>query len=126
MRISDWSSDVCSSDLKGSGLIAQIKQLDTSGQLQFHLLGTGDSDLKDCVVDHGAYERTQFAELAGAIKPHIAVVLSIVPETWCHTLTESWATGIPVFGIDRGAVGDRKSTRLNSSHSCAYRMPSSA
>src|SRR3546814_1590842 len=125
MRISDWSSDVCSSDLvgageplrilvpgnigvhKGSGLIAQIKQLDTSGQLQFHLLGTGDSDLKDCVVDNGAYERTQFAELAGAIKPHIAVVLSIVPETWCHTLTESWATGIPVFGIDRGAVGDR-------------------
>src|SRR3546814_11877264 len=32
---------------KVSGLIAQIKQLDTSGQLQFHLLGTGDSDLKD-------------------------------------------------------------------------------
>src|SRR3546814_10325487 len=82
MSISDWSSDVCSSD-------------------------PGDSDLKDCVVDHGAYERTQFAELAGAIKPHIAVVLSIVPETRCHTLTESWATGIPVFGIDRGAVGDR-------------------
>src|SRR3546814_10443790 len=45
--------------------------------------------------------------MACAIKPHIAVVLSIVPETWCHTLTESWATGIPVFGIDRGAVGDR-------------------
>src|SRR3546814_6546999 len=27
--------------------------------------------------------------------------------TWCHTLTESWATGIPVLGSDRGAVGDR-------------------
>src|SRR3546814_7117024 len=26
----------------------------------------------------------------------------------------------------RGLCGDRKSTRLNSSHSCAYRMPSSA
>src|SRR3546814_11853432 len=49
---------------KGSGLIAQIKQLDTSGQFQFNLLGTGDSDLKDCVVEQGAYERTPFAELA--------------------------------------------------------------
>src|SRR3546814_7409467 len=29
------------------------------------------------------------------------------------------------YGYGRG-VGDRKSTRLNSSHSCAYRMPSSA
>src|SRR3546814_11738306 len=76
-----------------------------SCQLQFHLLGTGDSDLKDCVVDHGAYERTHFAELAGAIKPHIAVVLSIVPETWCHTLTVSWASGIPVLYLDRRAVG---------------------
>lgn len=92
---------------KGGGLIARIKQLDASDLLQFHLIGTGSSDLKACVIDHGPYQRAQFAELAGAIRPHVAVVLSIVPETWCHTLTESWAAGVPVLGIDRGAVGDR-------------------
>lgn len=92
---------------KGGKLVARIKQLDTAGQLQFHLIGTASDDLKAFVVDHGSYERAQFSELAGAIRPHLAVVLSIVPETWCHTLTESWAAGVPVFGIDRGAVGDR-------------------
>ena len=29
------------------------------------------------------------------------------PETYCHTLTELWASGIPVIGFDFGAVGER-------------------
>src|SRR3546814_3288564 len=32
----------------------------------------------------------------------------------------------PPEQVERGEPGDRKSTRLNSSHSCASRMPSSA
>src|SRR3546814_7216329 len=39
-------------------------------------------------------------------------------ERFCHMKF----TGTKSFGIE----GDRKSTRLNSSHSCASRMPSSA
>ena len=41
------------------------------------------------------------------IKPHLGAVLSIWPETWCHTLTELWSCGVPVIGFDLGAVGER-------------------
>jgi glycosyltransferase involved in cell wall biosynthesis len=41
------------------------------------------------------------------IKPHIGGILSIWPETFCHTLTELWACGLPVLAFDTGAVADR-------------------
>ena len=34
--------------------------------------------------------------------------------------------GMEIYGIERGYEGDRKSTRLNSSHTDSSRMPSSA
>ena len=43
-------------------------------------------------------------------------------EEKCNTMTASWG-GV---GIMWGKNADRKSTRLNSSHSDRYRMPSSA
>src|SRR3546814_3727036 len=36
------------------------------------------------------------------------------------------ADGVRRVGVRSAVYGDRKSTRLNSSHSCASRMPSSA
>ncbi|MFC7694914.1 glycosyltransferase [Paeniroseomonas aquatica] len=33
--------------------------------------------------------------------------MSIWPETYCHTLTECWAVGLPVLGTALGAVGER-------------------
>src|SRR3546814_7239368 len=110
MRISDWSSDVCSSDLgrhKGLELIRRLKQLDADHLLEFHLLGAADAEMGEAVIDHGPYQREQFAERVAAIQPHVAAILSICPETWCHTLTECWACGLPVFAIDMGAVGER-------------------
>src|SRR3546814_14202891 len=61
----------------------------------------------EAVIDHGPYQREQFAERVAAIQPHVAAILSICPETWCHTLTECWACGLPVFALDIGAVGER-------------------
>jgi len=58
-------------------------------------------------VNHGPYSRSEFSEKVSNIAPDIAAVLSIWPETYCHTLTECWATGLPVLGLDFGAVGDR-------------------
>src|SRR3546814_14626025 len=37
MRISDWSSDVCSSDLDGVGPVAEVAPLQLLGQLAQHL-----------------------------------------------------------------------------------------
>src|SRR5690606_5968844 len=53
------------------------------------------------------YRREEFAAKVAAIAPHFGVVLSVWPETYCHTLTEMWACGVPVLGVDVGAVGDR-------------------
>jgi glycosyltransferase involved in cell wall biosynthesis len=56
---------------------------------------------------HGTYDRPRFSELTRAIGPHFGVVLSIWPETFCHTLTEMWASGLPVAAYDLGAVAER-------------------
>jgi glycosyltransferase involved in cell wall biosynthesis len=92
---------------KGAETVKAIKKLDVEGLIEFHVLGTCISDLIPYVKCHGAYDRGEFHEKVKAIRPHIAAVLSIWPETYCHTLTESWACGIPVLGVNLGAVGAR-------------------
>src|SRR3546814_8197974 len=84
MRISDWSSDVCSSDLstQRSAAAAQC---------------AARRDRRFSGRDRSAHARRRQSVHAGMLRPH---------------------------GGD--AHPDRKSTRLNSSHSCASRMQSSA
>ena len=95
------------SEAKGLGLIHQIAL--RRQDIEIHILGiiTYDLPLPSNVIIHGPYIREQFFSRVAQIKPHCGAVLSIWPETWCHTLTEMWAAGIPVIGIDIGAVGER-------------------
>ncbi|MDF3013438.1 MAG: hypothetical protein K0Q78_1642 [Cellvibrio sp.] len=94
-------------EAKGLGLIQQLAFL--RQDIEIHILGiiTSELLLPDNVVIHGPYIREQFFTRVAEIKPHCGAILSIWPETWCHTLTEMWAAGIPVIGIDIGAVGER-------------------
>lgn len=92
---------------KGAGLVAEIAEMAPPGALEFHLLGTGSPVLEGHVVDHGPYQREEFTRHVAEIRPHLAAILSLAPETWCHTLTECWACGLPVVAIDTGAVGGR-------------------
>jgi GT2 family glycosyltransferase/glycosyltransferase involved in cell wall biosynthesis len=92
---------------KGAKTVKAIKELDNEGLIEFHVLGTCIGELIPYVKCHGAYDRDDFSQRVKAIRPHIAAVLSIWPETYCHTLTESWACGVPVLGVNLGAVGDR-------------------
>ncbi|MEB2486953.1 glycosyltransferase [Burkholderia multivorans] len=92
---------------KGAYILERMAQLDVGKKYEFHFLGNTAPQLEGIGVHHGAYARDEFCEKVAVIKPHVGVVLSIWPETYCHTLTEMWACGIPVFGIDLGAVGDR-------------------
>lgn len=94
-------------EAKGLRLIQQIAL--RRQDIEFHILGTVTQNLElpENVVIHGEYLREQFFKRAAQIKPHCGAVFSIWPETWCHTLTEMWAAGIPVIGIDIGAVGER-------------------
>ena len=64
------------------------------------------------------------------LDPHLALALFVAPvlvdaayDTSLRDLRTYWR---PVAGLVVAAVGDRKSTRLNSSHDELSRMPSSA
>lgn len=94
---------------KGGEFIAGLGKIAGERHLEVHVLGkvVEDFDGFKHVIQHGEYVRSDFAEKVRAIRPHIGGVLSIWPETYCHTLTELWASGIPVIGFDLGAVAER-------------------
>ncbi len=78
------------------------------GRVEIHVLGEpGTLTPSPGLVLHGPYRREAFAGHVAGIRPHIGAVFSIWPETYCHTLTEMWACGLPVVGFDLGAVGER-------------------
>jgi O-antigen biosynthesis protein len=97
------------SDAKGLGTLLKVLELDVGRALELHVLGACPASLAEQpgVVNHGRYRREQFFELVQKIRPHVSAILSICPETFCHTLTESWAAGLPVVGSELGAVGER-------------------
>lgn len=95
---------------KGAAIIAALAAHDGGQEIEFHILGAVDGILEQPrvgVVLHGRYNRDNFAERVATIGPHLAVILSTWPETYCHTLTECWAAGVPVLGSAIGAVGER-------------------
>lgn len=99
-------------EAKGSLIIAELAQQATSKGFELHLLGRTPLSLrrfggKPGIVFHGEYSRNEFSEKVRMIQPHVGAIFSIFPETHCHTLTELWASGIPVIGFDLGAVGER-------------------
>src|SRR3546814_2989195 len=104
MRISDWSSDVCSSDLIGFART----QADNVAALPFQLKRLGrkrerggrrDAVKRGGGLRHGHYLRMSDLQ-AGRYRPGGAALAT--------------------------SCADRKSTRLNSSHTCVYCMPFSA
>ncbi len=95
------------SPAKGAILLRQVSDLDVEDRFELHFLGNVCPELDGIGIRHGPYRREDFATKVAAIAPHLGVVLSIWPETYCHTLTEMWACGVPVLGVDVGAVGDR-------------------
>ena len=95
-------------EAKGALIISALCDVDHFGLLEFHILGNAIGSLKGKrIVRHGNYQRYQFGQKVNAIKPHFGAIFSVCPETYCHTLTELWSVGIPVFAFDFGAVAER-------------------
>ena len=99
---------------KGVGLLVQLTEVCKEYNLEIHILGRLEtvtkqeiSGTENRVVLHGPYDRDSFGDMIDKIRPHMGAILSIWPETYCHTLTELWSCGIPVLGFDFGAVGER-------------------
>lgn len=96
-------------EAKGLVTLLRLAELDPEGRFEFHIVGNARQALREHprMHWHGTYQRGEFFDLVQKIRPHVSLVLSIWPETFCHTLTESWAAGLPVIGSRLGAVGDR-------------------
>src|SRR3546814_3981510 len=113
MRISDWSSDVCSSDLN-----SVVVRLDL-GSRRILLAGDaegGERKPPSEPPESGSVEAKLIACCAADLKSDVLIV------GHHGSLTSSRRAFLDAVG----ASIDRKSTRLNSSHECATRMPSSA
>jgi GT2 family glycosyltransferase len=96
------------SKAKGADLVTAVAELDVDGKIELHILGdAGRLVARRNIVLHGVYQRADFAAHVKKIQPHLGAVLSIWPETYCHTLTELWSCGLPVVAFDLGAVGER-------------------
>src|SRR3546814_9729471 len=122
MRSSDWSSDVCSSDLHGKNTTFGALVVTTTKPSFDPGL-----ELEGTVANHNRYEIR-----ANATGPIAGDTLAY-RVTFYNTKGDGWArnayNGRKLLDLNRWAVRgqlDRKSTRLNSSHYCASRMPSSA
>src|SRR3546814_6620179 len=122
MRISDWSSDVCSSDLqerlaKLAGGVAVIK---VGGATEVEV-----KERKDRVDD--ALNATRAAVEEGIVPGGGTALLYATKKLASIKLdNQDQQVGVEIVRRAIQSPVDRKSTRLNSSHYCASRMPSSA
>src|SRR3546814_9055350 len=118
MRISDWSSDVCSSDL------FPVAQIIVEGGRGDRRVAHRDADLIERHNDIARRIDAGDARALLGIDDDATIVAQIDAELARERIVavrpECRINGIEV---QLGAV-DRKSTRLNSRHKCAYRMPS--
>jgi len=99
---------------KGTFIFEQFLKINRKrgNPFQFHFLGD-----RHAVFDptqyggiwHGLYDRSSLFDFLGKIRPSLSLIFSIWPETWCHTLTESWAAKIPVAVLKYGALAERVS-----------------
>jgi len=96
---------------KGAGVLVELAKRTKQYGIEIHVIGRlNEVGEVPGVIEHGAYDREDFIEKIAAIRPHVGAVFSIWPETYCHTLTELWAAGVPVIGFDYGAVSERISS----------------
>src|SRR3546814_10421962 len=102
MRISDWSSDVCSSDL-GSSIMPQKRNPDAAELVRGHSGRIAGAMTSLVVTMKGlplAYSKDMQDDKPPAFEAHDLLALSIAAMT----------------GMVDTTTLDRKSTRLNSSH----------
>ena len=71
----------------------------------------GDEKLANLELDNlykiGGYEKDKLKKLLDKYEIDLVCVLSVWPETFCYTISESLICGIPVLATDIGAMGER-------------------
>jgi glycosyltransferase involved in cell wall biosynthesis len=94
--------------VKGADFLLQLAQM--APEWEFHFLGKyflPNQATSSNVTLHDAYERDQLGQRLASIRPALVLLPSRFPETYCHTLSEAWAHGIPVVAHRLGALQER-------------------
>src|SRR3546814_6474955 len=116
MRISDWSSDVCSSDLTVTAAIGVLAR-----RFRMHAIFVLSSQALGVLLVLNAGWGSSIVPTLDSIRTTAQAFVDSVD------ILQSYAAPVPP-GIEKtqpvlvlGALLDRKGTRLNSSHSCPPR-----
>lgn len=82
-------------------------------ELAWSAFGGGDPEIlrrwrrSTRIAVRGYYRASSLPRLLRRRRVDLALLLSIVPESYGLTLDECWAAGVPVIAFDHGAVADR-------------------
>src|SRR3546814_9121580 len=139
MRISDWSSDVCSSDLDPRAAQELYPDFDIEVRQQDRGLRIDLKNAPAIAFVDGEIIRGVAELLAAVVRDLVYTAIELAPEYADELGTSAGVTDAVFRPLRNAAVlqpadpnlvfccgGARKSTRLNSSHYCASRIPSSA
>jgi len=95
---------------KGRDIMIHLATKNRMRRIKIHLFGSvQEKQVKDTkyFVNHGPYNREDLPDLLRRNNIKLVCLFSTCPETYSYTLTESIASGIPVLGINLGAIGER-------------------
>src|SRR3546814_1160743 len=113
MRISDWSSDVCSSDLQAGALCGAAAGTDTSRNtfIGYRMTGEGSAPRRDDLrhTDY-RFQGGVRGEIAPGIRYDVGALRAVA------IFNENYQNDIDPVKAKKALQVDRKSTRLNYSH----------
>lgn len=94
---------------KGSEIFEYLIKRAKLRNIKIHLFGITDLPIRDYkfFTDHGVYKREDLCKKLKENDIKLVCLFSMVPETYAYTLNESIACGVPVLGVDIGAIGER-------------------
>jgi glycosyltransferase involved in cell wall biosynthesis len=109
---------------KGSGVLDGLAAALVGSEIAIVVIGYLDTRLTrgwlvpDGIYVHGPYRDDALAGWLAAYEVEVVLFPNRLPESFSYTLSEVWATGLPVIVPDHGALGERVA-----SHDGGWRLP---
>jgi GT2 family glycosyltransferase/glycosyltransferase involved in cell wall biosynthesis len=98
---------------KGSKILNELRSKFANTNIKLHLFGTlinpNEVPGNKGYINHGKYNRTDLPKILKENSIDLVCLLSVCPESYSYTLTETVAAGVPVLTFNIGALGERVS-----------------
>lgn len=92
---------------KGNLIVQELVHRLVAHGIEVHSIGTAEHRSYPGFNVHGEYRQGELPGLLTEIDPDLAIIPSIVPETYSLLLSELWRANLPVLALDSGAIADR-------------------